>query len=697
VDSDKYWASLEDASEFGQALKLAVEDSDKAPITQKVLDEQRNAYLQLFSISLSGGSSSSRITRDGQEGELATFRVPMASALASAVVNLITNQKITWQCTATNSDAASRAQTTLGNQALEYYWHDKGGEQFLRTLVEEGVPFGEAFGFIEFDPMAGDVMAVAPNEQGQLTAQKFAGDARFNVVSSWNVKRDPRSQSYLDTDWIALRLRRNRFDLAARYGPEVLEACAVGSRGILSDSGVSESEKSKSELVDCWYWFHRKTPAVPLGRQAVIIGDKAFALDQLRYRRVPVVRFYTGNLSGTPYPFAPFWTALAAQELNDSLLSTIATNNLTFGHQMISVTAGSEIEPESIGPMRLITVPQGGLEPKAVQLTQSPPEAFKLIEMVDGKQRQLLGLNGTVLGQPEGANLSGAAMSMLASMAIQANSSPQATYAQVAKEAGNILIEVFQDFFDTEHKIRIAGKAQGYMAREAAFTGDAVKNVNNVSVRIANPLSQSVAGREQIFDKYMKVQAESDGRIQIIKTAEDVQQLLDNGRIEGLTDATRDQALLVEAENEALSRGEPVDALLGDDDLYHCKHHRSVVTSVEARKDEALLNNALEHVYKHYMNAFGTDPEMDKTAMPDVYRLNMMTLFGVTAPVTAAPPPGPGAGPGGPPGAGSGPPGASPPPTTPVPEGMPSMPTNPMTGQEFDPTTGGGVVAPPGA
>lgn len=708
--TDRYWASLEDPAEFGQKLKQVIEENAKAPVVQTVLEEQRNAYLQLFSVSLNGTSSSSRVLRDGQEGELAAFRVPLAAALANAVVNLVTGQKITWQATATKSDAAARAQTTLGNQALEVYWHDRGGEQFLENLVREGVPFGEAFGFIEFDPLAGEMVtppipggnaqgvqpmaegAAIPGGQPAIPAQ-YEGDIRFNVVSSWDVARDPRAKSFEECDWLAVRLRRNRFDLAARYGPEVLDACGRKEKGILP---TGDDEKTRSDLVDCWYWFHRKTPSVALGRQAVIIGDKAFALDRLRYDEVPVVRYFTGNLTGTPLPFAPFWTALASQELQDSLLSALATNNLAFGTQMVAVTAGSEIEPESVGPMRLLTVPQGGMEPKGINLTQSSPESFKLYELLKADQRQLLGLNGTVLGQPEGANLSGAAMALLSSMAMQANSSPQATYVQCAKQVGNILLGIWQKFFTTERKIQVAGKSMTYMAREVAFSAERVAGVSGVSVRVGNPLAQTVAGREAIVDKYMQIQRDSQGAIQLIKTPEDLQQLLDTGRIDGLTDPLRDQALLVEAENEALARGEPVKALLGDDDVYHCKHHRSVVTSIEARSDDGLLMNALEHVHQHYENFFGVpavatgviDPVTgEETEVFDpMYRQNMMVLFGLQppAPPAMAPP---------------GDPAAPPPvdgdPAEPV--DMPQMPENPMTGEQFDPQTGGGVVALPGA
>jgi hypothetical protein len=670
-DKQEYWAALQDPSAFGAALKQWIEQNAKSSVVQTVREEQRNAYLQLHPINLSGQASASRLMSTGQEGELTVLRVPKAQKYADAVTNVITSQKTTWQCQAGKSDAESRAQTALGNQALEYYWHDKGGEAFMQDLVAQGVPFGETFGFIEFDPSAGEVAMVAPDESGNLNKPTYEGDIRFNIVSSWDAVRDAKANSWEECDKVALCLRRNKHDLAARLGKDVLEACSETKRGILP----IEDSSAPSDLIDCWYFFHKKTPSVPLGRQAVLIGDKVFALDQLRYRRVPVVRYFTGKLTGTPFPCAPFWSALAAQELQDSLWSAIATNNLALGTQMVAITAGSEVEPESVGPMRLITVPVGGMEPKPVQLTQSAPESFKLIQMADDAEKQVLGLNNAVLGQPDHAGQSGASQVFLSSMAMQANSSPQATYVKVLKEVGSIVFEIFQDFFKEEHKIQVGGKAMGYMAKPQTFSASSFDKVNSVSVRVGNPLSQTVPGREALFDKYMTIQRDSGGSLQLLKTPEDVQQLLDTGRLEGLTDPLRDSAIRVEIENEALARGEPVTALLGDDDMYHCKHHRSVYISNETREDDALLSNVLEHVWQHYENYFGVPAD---PADP-MYRTNMQLLFGLQPP---APPPMP------PPGMPGDPAAAMPPDPVPEVPGMPSMPTNPATGEEFDPEQG---------
>lgn len=722
--------------EFAQALKKKIEALRQSTTLKRILDEQRNAYLQVHSISMDGMSSSSMVSRDGQQGELATFRVPMAAALGSAVVNLVTNAQVAWQAMASNDDAEARAQAILGQNTLEYFWADKGVQKTMVSQAEGAVYFGERFVFVEFDPTAGNMVsadsmpddptagaanellaAAPPDALGELglmpEAQKpqVEGDIRYHLIDSWDLLRDPSAKSFEKSPYILFKVQRNRFDLVAKYGQKVIENCDTVDPEDMTLSPVME-DYGETDLVDVWYFFHDRSPACPKGRQAVFYGNKVLEESDLKYREVPVVRLASGNLTGTPFPIAPFWSALAAQEVKDAVLSAVATNNLTLGHQMIAAPMGTDMDPTAIGPMQMVFYPQDSEPPSALQLTRSSPEAMTLLQMLESSQKQLMGLNNTALGQPEGSNLSGAAMALLSSMALQANSNFQGEYKAAVEKVGNITMHIVQDFFTTDHKIQIAGKSASYMARETAFSGPRLRLVNSVRVVIGNPLAQTAAGREAIADKYIQLQMAAPN-LQLIKTAEDMEQLISTGRIEGLTDYAQNQALTIKAENEALARGEKPEALLGDDDKRHCAHHIAEMTSPNIRNNPQLLRGVWEHVAGHYTNFFGTPPESPQplvdpmtgapvidpmTGQPAVqmvrdplYRSRMLQLCGLPdgAPPMMMPPPG---APGAPPGASAGvPPPEAPPGPQPGSE-MPSMPTNPATGQQYDSATGGGVV-----
>ena len=144
-------------------------------------------------------------------------------------------------------------------------------------------------------------------------------------------------------------------------------------------------------------------------------------------------------------------------------------------------------------------------------------------------------------------------------------------------------------------------------------------------------------------------------------------------------------------------RGETPVVLLSDDHPLHGKEHTAAVASPAARRDPNVLRAYREHMHEHYSLFYGVPPEM--VEMDPLYRQRFLMLCGrPVPPEPMGPPPGPTPGPVGP-GAAAGGPEAGP-----LPEPnmaatgpqlgaeLPSMPTNPATGQEWNPVTGGGVV-----
>ncbi len=112
------------------------------------------------------------------------------------------------------------------------------------------------------------------------------------------------------------------------------------------------------------------------------------------------------------------------------------------------------------------------------------------------------------------------------------------------------------------------------------------------------------------------------------------------------------------------------------------------------RDDPAVQAKFFEHVEEHYRNFFGTDPAQDRVVQPDIYRVQMLVLFGQQPPPPRAPPGPPPPQPGKPdvtvhatPDQGQdAPPGAEPgTPGTGAGGQMPSFPTNPATGNKFSP------------
>jgi hypothetical protein len=169
----------------------------------------------------------------------------------------------------------------------------------------------------------------------------------------------------------------------------------------------------------------------------------------------------------------------------------------------------------------------------------------------------------------------------------------------------------------------------------------------------------------------------ADGVTPVLNTPEDLLQVMSTGKLEALTDGETTEEMLVLAENEAIADGSiPHVALRTDDHPFHIKKHLMVLNNPDSRQDPDLVGRALAAVQQHEMLY------QQQTMMEPAVG---MALGIPPSPMPVAPmlPAGPGGQPtppGGPPGLGGvsmpqpgmGPPGQA---------RLPSMPTNPLTGE----------------
>jgi hypothetical protein len=205
----------------------------------------------------------------------------------------------------------------------------------------------------------------------------------------------------------------------------------------------------------------------------------------------------------------------------------------------------------------------------------------------------------------------------------------------------------------------------------------------------------------------------------LVKTPEQMQQVIDTGRLDPITRASHEEYLLILRENEMLARGEPPPTMLGDKHLLHGAEHTVVIANPAARQNPAVVQALHAHLVEHYSLLFNVPPEL--VEQDPLYHDRMLILQGQQPPRRwprpgarrlprgpgadpNAPPPKQGGPPGGPvPAGGDGGPGDAPedPVKIPAAEGtslekkLPSQPVQPLTGHRWDPASGGGQVPAP--
>jgi hypothetical protein len=677
-------AEPEFSEEFGERLIARIEAYRNASTVQTVLERQEKAYQYHFGLSPSGIHLTSGVTRSGEAGELAEVRVNHLRANALTVLNLTVAPKISWKPVATNADSASTKAAFQAEALLEYYWLGRDISAFATLAVAHSIPLTEGFVFTPWEDDAGEVLAVTPDKK-PVTSGDFAV---YNVLP-WDVVRDPSKQSWDQGQWVAVCLFKNRYELAAKYpdfSSEILEAdCAsddpAGTFGEVDD-------------IPCWYFFHKPSPIPELkkGREAVVLGDGTVLKDgALTYDAFPLHRVVPDEYFGTPFGYSQYHEGIGIQEAADSLASAILTNQDAFARQSIAVERGEPFSPEDIGGMKVLYYTNK--KPEALQLTSSPAEAFRFVDVLKQDLRRIQGVNDAVQGQlPGDAKLSGAALALLSSQAIQQNSTLQSNYIRMVRSIGNCLLNEWKKRTPLPRKIKLVGKTQEFLCRETQLSGKDLEPIKEVLVDIGNPLQQTHAGKMELAQMYLQTPG-------AVTSPEQIEMIATTGKIEHLTRSNRDELILILDENEQIAEGKTPLAVIHDDHLRHGREHRSTLASVAARENPAIVNASIAHLHQHYSIFFGwpDDPTLDPQ-----YREKMLILVGQQPPPGPMMPPGPGGAP--PPTPGDAPPSAGPEtkPTEnsmgpPDPAGnqvnLPSMPKNPATGEKFQ-TPGGQQTVP---
>lgn len=703
---DKYWASRA-GEEFGQALADKLEDADPLKnLSGGRAAQIRRCYSFYYGVDEeSGAHGTSQVLRGGEQGELAKVKINHSRALVNTLQNLITASKLVWSPKCVNIDADSIKQVRLAQQLLEYYFKEIGFLNKSNRCLEQalGPGAGEAFVLLDWDEAGGDDVLPDPDAGEQMAK---TGDAVLHIVPTWDVFRDDYKHSWDDLDWVIVRRYLNKWDVAAQFSPEIpaFEGMPgyeseenrdlrerILAQPTLSPTGSSTFPATEdSDEIQVFYFFHKRTPAVPEGRDAIFLADGTLISDSpAKLDKWPLKRLAVAELFNTPYPYTPFLEILGIQEIMDSLESSISTNQTAFGTQYITAEKDSDISPEDLtSGLRMIYRNPGSPPPAALQLTQTPPEIFSHLEMLKKYQELIFGLNSVVRGEPQSGEQSGSALALLQSQALQQASTIQTNYLRFVEEIGDCLFEMLRKWLSGPKKLAIVGKGNAFLVNETEVSRDSFDRVKRVQVEVGNPMGQTTSGRAEIAKDLMQMG--------VLKSAEQYLEVLETGKLEPVTESLSNELLLIRSEGEQIRSGEMPPALILDDHMLHVREHRALLATPEARRDPKIVQACLGHIQQHEQLYFTAPPGLLIMSGQQPPPPGFGPDGRMMAPPPGAPPQG-GTPPGGPPPSGASPkappsPAGNPDAGQAPPQGeMPEMPTNPATGQP-----GGGPLPVPG-
>lgn len=617
----------------------------------------------------------------GEQGELSQVHVNHFHHLGQRVLTLTVQDEFGWQPEAANGDHQSQADAIIASSVLEYEKRDKRLDRVLHRQAETSLVYTEAYVLPEWDVRAGKKYDVDPT----TGAAVYEGRLRVVNFTPMRVAYDV-TRHDADHPWVIVTEFVNKWDLAARYPgmAEQILKLARDHRELLDWRASSGRYDEDTDEVPVYRFFHKPSDACPEGREAIIISANAQPLfdgPTTHGAELPVLRMAPGDMIDTPFGASPLTDISGLQQVYNMLLSTAVTNAANGGLNHIAVSRESNLSPTQLeGGWNLMEY-DGATAPQALDFAHTAPEVFQLAEVVKQTMQQLVGMSDTTMGQAD-PKLSGAAMALLDSKAMQFATLFIASYRKAVQDLGTAIIRLYKRHAKAPRSLEvIVGKGRKRLLND--FTGAQLGDVDRVVVEAKNPLTDTVSGRLDLAEKFIAM-----GAIQGPQGAKDVIQVYRTGTLDPVLKGPESQALRVQQENERLAEGVNPPVALWDNHPFDLAHHQEVADSQEARENPAIMQAVTAHIQQH----------VDLwTSAPPAY----LMACGIPPPPLPPMPVGPDGAPLPPPG----PPGLPPPEggpvaplldTTPPVQGdlpnMPSMPNMPNMpgpgGQQYDPSAG---------
>lgn len=596
----QYWARAprtEIATEILAKYDAYVQWMDKSGYRNKI-QELYNAY---YNFNADGGFT----LTTSPDGAITKVNVNHFKNLIQRIASLTTQSKLSFVARATNSDAKSQLQSDFARGLLEYYNDEKGMDATLSDSVLASLIKFEAFIYCPWNFDLGREVAPTPNANGEIldgAPIKREGDQEYFILGPHEIAR---SVTARDTPYFIIRQKVNKWDLVAKYeeiDPELAEKIACSSldhdpRYELHTpfDAAWDGQEVDEDMTYKYILIHKKTPALPTGRVTEVCAGEVLEDDAMYYKTAPVVRMSGGEVFDTIAGDTPAATLLAIQQAIDALSTAVLTNNMNFAMQNIWSTTPVEVHKISQGQNNVVSASK----PEALQLTNSSPETFKLIDGLKTDQQVISGMNATTRGTPDPNVKTAGGQALAIAQAIQFVDEIQRSYAKAAGEVGTITVHNLQEFCDTERIAYIGGQSKASYVK--SFTSDDIRDIDRVIVDLGSPMLQNLQGRYALAQEWS-----ANGQIQPKAAV----QFLRTGELDSETEDDFKDAILIREENEALRRGEMVKAAITDNHVQHIMKHRAAANDPAIRDNPVLLRQAYAHIQEHIDLYKQIDPDL---------------------------------------------------------------------------------------
>jgi hypothetical protein len=576
---DDYFAIELDIDELMGKVGAYYDDLDEVGH----LDKIRRSYRQYYGKGMDAPTH--KVVASGSSGELSSLSVNNYRSLLRHQYTLVTSERLAFDVRPVNTDYVSMTQALLGNDVLEYYLTQKRLENILKRATEKSLWSSEGFVGLSWNANLGNVYEIDPETEEPV----MEGDIEYRTYSTLDVIRDIYKED--EQDWLILRSFENKYELAASFSEfeEVildLDTMSDAKKRRLRSTSMTNIN---SDMVDFYILYHRKSKALPEGKYAYFVDGQILTQGPLPYSEMPVYRITPAEFDGYCLGYTQGFDILGLQHAGDQLFEAVLSNNITFARQCIQGPKGADINVNNIADGMVYLEYDGDQPLQPVQLTQSSPETYKLMDRIDMLMEGQTGINEVVRGDPSANLRSGNSLALIAAQAIKFNSSLQYSYAKLTEDVGTATVTFLKDFANAPRFASVVGKHNKAYLKE--FSSDKLQGASRVEVQMSSALSKTAAGRIEMANNLLQ-----NG---LIKRPEQYLMVLETGKLDPIVEAEQSELLNIKAENERLKEGTGATALIIDDHRLHILEHKSVVNDPDARDTPELMEATLAHIMEH--------------------------------------------------------------------------------------------------
>lgn len=593
---DIYWFSDPDAEKVVQQL---MPDKDSTMTSPMAAVWSRNIAIY-FSNVIRPENWDTGLNYGGQQGELVEMLVPMARSLTRQLVSIVTKQKLAFSVLADNTQSGTIQTARLGGALVKDIIRKQQMDVVYENMFEHSLLTGMGFLYAQWRTDKGEYFTT--DIKGQ---DHFKGELEITAPSVWDLDFDASILDPRDWQWVQVRKIHNRWDLIAQFPDLKADLLKVPSIKTMNSSFNSNYDRSPSDedTIFVYTAFHVPSPSMPEGRMIAYCDKKTVLFDgENIYGELPVYVCRAEPLPGTSYGYPYFSNLIQVQEMLDNTLSSIATNNSTFGVQNVAVARGANIDVAQILGMNFLqytpTDGANGGRPEALQLTASAPESWKFIDTLKSYLLDLSMINSALRGDPPTGVTSGAAIATLTTTALESVASSSKASRDCLRRCMMGAINAYKRMATVERDMDVGG--MGNQTYSKSFKGSDLDGIRDIDIVEMNPLMQTQMGRESQADKLLQM-----GLITNIKGYFSI---IEGAPVSELYENELSQEDLVKRENEAMLSGEEVIVVNIDDHPYHIMMHAMLLNDPKVRLNEGMSQGVLAHILTHYEQAQSLDP-----------------------------------------------------------------------------------------